>query len=71
MQLAKGLRTPYFEEGDSWADFSWDWKRYCCALTRGVEVGDDEKLEIFDPCLGPNLRHMNKYLFQGPEKNCL
>ena len=35
MQLAKGLRTPYFEEGDSWADFPRDWKRYWSALTKG------------------------------------
>ena len=31
-------------------------------------MGDDEKMEIFDSCLGPNLRHMTKYLFQGSEK---
>ena len=42
MQLDKGLRIPYFEEGDNWADFAWDWKRYWSALTRGDEVGDDE-----------------------------
>ena len=71
MQLAKGLRTPYFEERDSCADYAWDWKRYWSALTRGVEVGDDEKMDFFDSCLGPNHRHMTKYLFQGSEKNCL
>ena len=31
-------------------------------------MGDDKKLKIFDSCLGTNLRHMTKYLFQGPEK---
>ena len=69
MQLAKGRRSPYFEEGDSWADFAWAWKRYWSALTRRVEVVDDEKLDIFYSSLCPNLRHMTKYLFQGPEKN--
>ena len=69
MQLAKGLQTPYFEDGDNWADFAWNWGRYWNALTRGgVEVGDEEKLEIFDSCLSAKLRHMTKYLYKGTEK---
>ena len=69
MQLAKGLQTPYFEDGDNWADFAWNWGRYWSALTRGgVEVGDEEKLEIFDSCLSAKLRHMTKYLYKGTEK---
>ena len=34
-------------------------------------MGDDEKMEILDSCLGTNLRHMTKYLFQGSEKIAL
>ena len=26
MQLAKGLQTPYFEDGGNWADFAWEWR---------------------------------------------
>ena len=34
----------------------------------GLTVGDEEKLEIFDSCLSPKLRHMTRYLYKGYEK---
>ena len=50
MQLAQGLKKPYFEDGGNWAKFSWEWKRYWNSLTRGLApgavVGDEVKLDI-------------------------
>ena len=31
-------------------------------------MGDDEKLEFFDSCLSPSLRHMIRYLYKGGDK---
>ena len=31
-------------------------------------MGDDEKLETFDSCLSPSLRHMTRYLYKGGDK---
>ena len=39
-----------------------------CPNQGGVQVGDDEKLEIFYSCLSPKLRHMTRYLNKGAEK---
>ena len=39
MQLAKGLQTPYFDDGGNWAEFAWEWRRYWTALTRGGSSG--------------------------------
>ena len=71
MQLAQGLKKPYFESGGIWTQISWEWKRYWKALNRGlppgVVVGDEEKLDIFDSCLSSGLRHLTQYLFEVEE----